>query len=129
MQRRLDDIDSINSRLFGVKFDFSVIKPNIDFWLKTIIELRNFQNGKPGDTITGYGYECVDTKYFETYVFKIEGQKKPLMTNEELQAYIEDGQRVSVEFVNPTIMAYANVNAKSILDSYKADDVKLVEEK
>lgn len=83
-------------------------------------------DGKPTNEIAGIAYECVDTVDFKHFTIKIEGQKVPLMTNDELQKLRENGERVPVEFTNLTVMQYINRKKQSIEDSFKADDIHLV---
>ena len=57
---------------------------------------------------------------------KIDGQTKPLMTDEELQTRRESGEKVCIEFVDATLMPYIN-SQRVLTDSIKATDVLLVE--
>ena len=42
---------------------------------------------------------------FDRFRIKIKGQTMPLMSNEDLQELREKGEKVAVEFVEPTVRA------------------------
>lgn len=96
------------------------------FILLRINPVPEFKDGKPTGNTTGYAYECVEVIDFNRITVKVEGQKKPLMADEALQERRESGEKIFVEFVNGTVMAYVS-QKDSIEDSFKADGVKLVE--
>lgn len=117
----------ISSFVVGTRFPLTAIISEILFLLMKITEIREFKDGKYNDNVLGYTYECVDLIDFRRLKIKIEGQKKPLMTNEALQELRQSGSKIFVEFENPTIMPFVNAKTNSLDDSIKADDVKLVE--
>lgn len=84
------------------------------------------EDGKKTDKILGYVYECVDTMNFDRFRIKIKGQTMPLMSNEDLQELREKGEKVAVEFTEPTVLLYWNTTTKSLEDSFSAKDVSLV---
>ena len=125
----MTDIKFINSVLFNKRFAIppEILRDRIMLLLAITAIFVWGENGKPTDEIAGYIYEAVDTSDFRHFTIKIEGQKEPVMTNDELQTLRENGRKVAVEFDNLTVMAYINQNKQSILDSFKADGVHLVE--
>ena len=62
---------------------------------------------------------------FDHFRIKIKGQAVPLMSNEDLQKLREQGQKITVEFTDPTVLMYWS--AKTYEDSFSAKDVSLVE--
>jgi len=119
-------IESVNSVAVGKRAPLKIYYPDGTFLLLKIIGNKEFKDGKWIDTITGYTYECVDTMDFNKIRVKIDGQTKPLMTDEELQARREAGEKICVEFLDATLMPYIN-SQKILTDSIKARDVMLVE--
>lgn len=84
-------------------------------------------NGAKTDVIVGYTYVVVNTGSFNQYRIKIE-RPVPLMPRESLLAMRERGERVLVEFENPIVRMYWSSYQNAYADSFKADDVHLVEE-
>lgn len=84
------------------------------------------EDGKKTGKVLGYAYECVDTMNFDRFRIKIKGQTVPLMSNEDLQELREKGEKVAVEFTEPTVTLYWNSTTKSLEDSFSAKDVSLV---
>lgn len=125
MQRKTT-VDWINSQLIGKRIDIQAIHKDPVFILREIRKIPGFRDGKVTDEVMGFMYECLDTKRYEPCLFKIEGQKMPLMTNEELQQRIDSDETVFVEIINGSVMAYVS-QKNSIEDSFKADDIRLVE--
>lgn len=119
-------INWIESQLVGVRVDIRTIFKEPVFILQEIKKVAGFRDGKATDEILGYIYDCVDRKRYQHCKFKIEGQTIPLMTNEELQRRIDSDETVLVEIINGSVMAYVSQN-NTIEDSFKADDIKLVE--
>lgn len=114
------------SVVIGRRVPLSTYFQDMIFILLVIGENREFIDGRWGDRITGYTYDCVDTHDFRHLRVKIEGQETPLMTNDELQELRESGKQVGIEFVNATVMPYFNNKSQSLEDSFRADDVRLV---
>ena len=84
------------------------------------------ENGKKTGKILGYTYECVDTTNFDRFRIKIKGQTMPLMSNEDLQELREKGDKVAVEFVEPTVRLYWSSLSNGYEESFSAKDVLLV---
>lgn len=98
------------------------------FLLLRIIPIEEFdENGKKTGRIIGYAYDCVDTMNFDHFRIKIKGQAVPLMSNEDLQKLREQGQKITVEFTDPTVLMYWSDKTKTYEDSFSAKDVSLVE--
>lgn len=117
-------IKAISSELVGVHVPLDAIYDSVCL-LTRIKENKEYTDNGYTDKVTGYTYECVETKDFNRISVKIDGQQKPLMTNERLQELRQAGERIFIEFENPTIFAY--VNQKNVLtDSIKAAGVTLV---
>lgn len=119
-------IESVNSASIGRRIPLKFCYSDGVFLLLRISENKEFKDGKWLDTINGYTYECVDTMNFDKIRVKIDGQTKPLMTDEELQTRRESGEKVWIEFVDATLMPYIN-SQRVLTDSIKATDVLLVE--
>lgn len=83
------------------------------------------ENGKRTDTIKGHAYIIGIAEFFQQCRVVVEGNKKPIFTNEQLQAERENGQ-VYVEFENAILKPYVNSMTKSLEDSIKADSVSKV---
>jgi len=84
------------------------------------------EDGKKTGKVLGYAYECVDTMNFDRFRIKIKGQTVPLMSNEDLQELREKGEKVAVEFVEPTVRLYWSSISNSYAESFSAKDVSLV---
>lgn len=98
------------------------------FLLLRIIPIEEYdENGKKTGRIIGYAYDCVDTMNFDHFRIKIKGQAVPLMSNEDLQKLREQGQKITVEFTDPTVLMYWSDKTKTYEDSFSAKDVSLVE--
>lgn len=98
------------------------------FLLLRIIPIEEFdENGKKTGRIIGHAYDCVDTMNFDHFRIKIKGQAVPLMSNEDLQKLREQGQKITVEFTDPTVLMYWSDKTKTYEDSFSAKDVSLVE--
>lgn len=117
---------SNNSILFEKRTPLEAVITESTFLLRRVIEGREYVDGHWGDKVTGYTYECIELEDFRHLKIKIDGQNKPLMPDEELQALKKAGKKVFVEFANATILPYLSTK-KTIEDSIKADDVRLVE--
>ncbi|MDD6332035.1 MAG: hypothetical protein PUA59_06290, partial [Clostridium sp.] len=83
--------------------------------------------GAKTDVIVGYAYVVVNSNSFNQYKVKV-AQQSPLMTKESLLAMRERGERVLVEFDNPTVKVFWSAYQNNYADSFKADGVRLVEE-
>lgn len=124
-------MDFLNqSVIVGKRVPARVYYPESVYILLRIIGNKEFLDGKWGEKIVGYTYECVETIDFQHLKVKIEGQKKPLMTDERLQELRMSGKKVFVEFEGETLCPYLSVNKQKtvtvLADSIKADDVRLV---
>ena len=76
-------IESVNSASIGRRIPLKFCYSDGVFLLLRISENKEFKDGKWLDTINGYTYECVDTMNFDKIRVKIDGQTKPLMTDED----------------------------------------------
>lgn len=119
-------VKKITSIVVGKRVPITSYFQDSVFILLRIGENREFVDGKWGEKITGYTYDCVDTHDFHHLRVKIEGQETPLMINDELQGLRESGKQIGIEFVNATVMPYFNDKSQSLEDSFRADDVRLV---
>lgn len=96
------------------------------YYCHSVTTRFKYDDGKRTDTISGYVYTATNTETFEQIQVVIE-QKKPLMSPEKLMQLQDEGEKVFVEFINAAVRPYYSERTKSIEDSIKADDVKLVE--
>ncbi|MDD6303127.1 MAG: hypothetical protein PUA79_00660 [Lachnospiraceae bacterium] len=83
-------------------------------------------DGKPTDQIAGYVYECVNSDSLKWYKIKV-AQQKPLMSPVELGKKLEAGEKICVEFLNAEIKAYWNSFHQCYMDTFRAEDVKLID--
>ena len=97
------------------------------FLLLRITPLYDYEGEKRTDTISGYTYECVDTLDFQRVKVKIKGQKTPLMEDEKLQQFRENGEKIAVEFINGVDLIYWSSKTKALEDSFSAEAVNLVQ--
>lgn len=84
------------------------------------------KDGKKTGKVLGYAYECVDTMNFDRFRIKVKGQTMPLMSNEDLQTLREKGEKVAVEFIEPTVRLYWSSISNGYEESFSAKDVLLV---
>lgn len=112
------------SKILNKSLPMELIYLEIVLLLLGVYELYEYVNGIKTENIIGFTYECVELQNFDKIRIKIKGQKKPLITNEELQKRRESGEKLYVEFLNPTITPY--FNGKSIEDSFAAEDISFV---
>lgn len=75
--------------------------------------------------ISGYVYTVANTDTFERINVFVE-QKKPLISNEELQKQRENGEKIFVEFDNAVIKPYFSTRTKTMEDSISAQAIQLV---
>lgn len=83
-------------------------------------------DGKPTDQIAGYVYECVNSDSLRWYKIKV-AQQKPLMSPVELGKKLEAGEKICVEFLNAEIKAYWNSFLQCYMDTFRAEDVMLID--
>lgn len=83
------------------------------------------ENSKRTDKIVSISYIVVNIDSFEKYRIKV-ANTKPLIDNAELQKKRNNGEKVFVEFQNPTIKMYRSQTG-TYEDSFKADDISFVE--
>lgn len=122
------EILSMSSILRNKNIPLSFVLVELLFLLLRIIPIEEFdESGKKTGRIIGYAYDCVDTMNFDHFRIKIKGQAVPLMSNEDLQKLREQGQKITVEFTDPTVLMYWSDKTKTYEDSFSAKDVALVE--
>ncbi|MBS5123209.1 MAG: hypothetical protein KHZ06_10040 [Blautia sp.] len=122
------EILSMSSILRNKNIPMSFVLVELLFLLLRIIPIEEFdESGKKTGRIIGYAYDCVDTMNFDHFRIKIKGQAVPLMSNEDLQKLREQGQKITVEFTDPTVLMYWSDKTKTYEDSFSAKDVALVE--
>ena len=122
------EILSMASMLRNKNIPMGFVLVELLFLLLRIIPIEEFdENGKKTGRIIGYAYDCVDTMNFDHFRIKIKGQAVPLMSNEDLQKLREQGQKITVEFTDPTVLMYWSDKTKTYEDSFSAKDVSLVE--
>ena len=122
------EILSMASLLKNKNIPLGLVLPEPVFLLLRIIPIEEFdESGKKTGRIIGYAYDCVDTMNFDHFRIKIKGQAVPLMSNEDLQKLREQGQKITVEFTDPTVLMYWSDKTKTYEDSFSAKDVALVE--
>lgn len=116
------------SKLIGKKIPFVVVFRNSRFILLRIEEYFLYEDGVRTNKHAGYKYIVADTESFDKFDVKIEGQKKPLMSPDELVKLRENGENVLVEFINGFVKLYNRKvgNSWSVEDSYSAEDVELI---
>lgn len=121
------EIKANNSLVINKRIDLSALYPEMLFLLLRVTPIMEYDNeGKRTDKVVAHTYECVETIDFNHLKVRVENLALPI-SNEELQKMRQAGEKVAVEFINPTIMVYINRNTSTIEDSIKADDVRLVE--
>ena len=121
------EIKANNSLVINKRIDLGALYPEMLFLLLRVTPIMEYDNeGKRTDTVVAHTYECVETMDFNHLKVRVENLALPI-SNEELQKMRQAGEKVAVEFINPTIMVYINRNTSTIEDSIKADDVRLVE--
>lgn len=112
------------SLLLNREIPFSVIESEGVFVLIFIKPYFRYENNKPTEDILGYKYTAVNIESYEKYEFKVEGNK-PLISSDLLLDKRERGEKIYVEFDNPTIKIYWNSAMSSYMDSLKADGIKI----
>lgn len=116
------------SILLNKPIPLSVIEQELLHIVLDIVPVFGYDsNGAKTDVIVGYIYVVVNAGSFRQYRVKIE-RPVPLITRESLHAMRERGERLTVEFENPTVKLYWSSYHNSFSDSIKADNVKLIEE-
>ena len=121
------EIKANNSLVINKRIDLGALYPEMLFLLLRVTPIMEYDNeGKRTDKVIAYAYECVETKDFTHLKVRVDSLELPI-TNEGLQKLREEGEKVAVEFINPTIMAYINRTTNTIEDSIRADAVRLVE--
>ena len=108
-------------------FELEYFIPERIFALRSVTPRYKYEDNKKTDEITGYVYEGVNTSSFDTVKTLVEGGKKPVISNDELQNLREAGSNVYVEFKNARLRPYYSTVTNQIEDSIKADGVSLVE--
>lgn len=110
--------------LLNREIPFRVIESEGVFVLILLKPYFRYENNKPTKDILGYKYTVVNTESFEKYEFKVEGDK-PLISADLLIDKRERGEKVYVEFDNPTIKVYWNSAMNCYMDSLKADGIQI----
>ena len=110
--------------LLNREIPFWVIESEGVFVLILLKPYFRYENNKPTKDILGYKYTVVNTESFEKYEFKVEGDK-PLISADLLIDKRERGEKVYVEFDNPTIKVYWNSAMNCYMDSLKADGIQI----
>lgn len=119
---------SVKSILLNKAIPLSVIEPEVLHIVLDVVPVCGYDsNGAKTDVIVGYTYVVVNARSFNQYRVKIE-RPVPLITRESLLAMRERGERLTVEFENPTVKMYWSSYQNAYADSIKADDVHLVED-
>lgn len=116
------------SKIIGKKIPFAVIFKDETFILISIAEYFLYEDGVRTNKHAGFMYGVVDPVTFDKFTVKIQGQKKPLMSSEELEKSRESGENVIVEFLHGYDKPYLRKSGNSwnIEDSFHAEDVLLV---
>lgn len=96
------------------------------YFCNSITTRYKYNNGQRTDEIAGYVYTATNIDTYDQIHVLVEG-KKPLMSPEKLENLQEQGEKTFVEFINAVIKPYYSERTKSIEDSIRADEVKLVE--
>lgn len=117
------------TKLLRTLIPMEVIFKNGTFIVTEIRKLYEYQDGKRTNKLAGYVYDAVDTDSFDKISVKIKGQTEPLMPPEKLAELRENGERITVEFINGYDKLYnRNSDGKwSVEDSFSAEDVRLAE--
>lgn len=110
--------------LLNREIPFRVIESEGVFVLVFIKPYFRYENNKPTKDILGYKYMVVNIESFEKYEFKVEGNK-PLISADLLLDKRERGEKIYVEFDNPTIKVYWNSAMNCYMDSLKADGIQI----
>lgn len=100
----------------------NMINPNRSNLLTEVRELMEYQGGQRTDKIIGYAYTCVATgnKYAQ-FTVKV-NQKKPVITNEELESL---GGSVEVTFTDFVGKFYQNAS-KEVVFSATAAGIEVI---
>lgn len=114
------------SRLLNKLLSLTVIESEVIFVLVEVkYDYEYDNNSKPTGKVANMSYIAVNIDSFEKYRIKVP-HTKPLIDNAELQKKRDCGEKVFVEFKNPTIRMYRKPDG-TYEDSFKADDVSFVE--
>lgn len=120
--------------LVGKGIPFKVVFKDDEFILVKIEPDYRYEGSKKTDEIIGWKYEVADTVNFDKVKVKIKGQKKPLMTDEQLQELKDEGIKTIVEFINGKLTPYIRTEKKelsderrTVEDSFSAEDIRLVQ--
>lgn len=115
------------SLFFGKWLQLVAIETERVFLLRGIMPYFVYgDDGKPTDQIAGYVYECVNSDSLRWYKIKV-AQQKPLMSPVELSQKLEAGEKICIEFLNAEIKAYWNSFSKCYMDTFRAEDVTLID--
>lgn len=109
------------------KVPLQVILSEPTFILRAVTTRCKYNGSERTDEIIGFVYNAVNTGNFDTINVFVE-QKKPVITDEQLQEKRDSGENVLVEFTNGIVRPYYSERTKSIEDSIKADAVHIVEQ-
>ena len=102
--------------------------PHNRYALRSVKEVADYIDGKRTGTLKGFAYECADMDSLDHVVVRIEGQKKPLISDEELQSLRNNGEKIIVSFDNLTVRTYINYTQNIVADIFNATDIKYAED-
>lgn len=102
--------------------------PEPVYYLNNVASRCIYKNGEKTDQIAGYVYTATNTDTFDQINVLVE-QKKPLIEPDELRELQNAGEKVFVEFIDAIVKPYYNSRTRTIEDSIKAQDIRIVETK
>lgn len=109
-------------KLNQVKITKEIVTLNGDIILIDVRSLAEYVDGKRTDNIVGHAYICVaPANKYTQFSVKIEG-KKPVISNEELEA---NGGSVMIDVVEFEGRFYQNAN-KDVLFTAKASKIEVI---
>lgn len=97
------------------------------FILRGVYAKRAYVNNVPTDDISGYTYECFNTKTFELIRVTV-SQSKPLVTSDEIAESLENGTPIVVEFDEAMVKVYMPRDAKTFAESITAKGISIVKQ-
>lgn len=105
----------------------SVVEESVNI-LKSVNVRYKYEDGKRTEKVLGYVYEVVNAKTLDTFSVLVEGEKKPIATNEDISNSNDVDKHIYVEFENAYLRPYFSTVTNKIEDSIKAAGISIVKE-
>lgn len=115
------------TKLKGKEIPMNVLEKEAVYVLLDVSPVYEYDlENKRTDRILGWNYSVANTDSFEKYRIKVLGSK-PIVTASVLKTKIDNGIKTFVEFENAVVKLYWSNSKKSLEDSFKADNISVVE--